>query len=213
MGNAESTQKREIGSRNSGACNFLTTSGRECPVQVASRHLGPGFKASGEKRVGANEEPRITLDNRSSYRVSYWVAKDDKTRATAQHILIVRAMGLEATLGNGGETASSNGSRETEGTCDMEEDANILLRNHRIQAGAETQTKEVVFPKDCQDLRVYGFFEEEGKWILFKDKVYSIGWFRKVFTLSALDTCISPYTKTRNSNYNNDTVRAVHHCP
>lgn len=210
MGVAESKTHAAMGSRNSGQ---LTTSRHGGSERFARRTFGPEFKASAEERVGSDKDARICFENRSSYRVSYWAIEEDKTRSTAQEKRIVTDMGVALRFGNaGGKVSGNNAGRDTGGTVATGQatqggEAQFLMRDQRIEPGAETRTADVRFPNGCRDLRVYGFFEEEGEWRLFKDKRYSIGWFSKVITLTALDKSISPYTKTRNNA--DATVRAI----
>lgn len=213
MGGVESKAEAEIGSRNSGPCDLLTTARRETSEQFARRHLGPEFKASDEERVAKNKEARIIFQNRSSYRVSYWVVQEVKKHTTAHRQHILKVMGVEPKIGYGGAAASGNASREGMEAIQMDqEEAYFLMKDHHIEPCPETLTVDVCFPEDCKDLRVYGFFEaEKGEWQLFKDKVYSIAWLRKKITLTALDGSISPYTRDRNCNPN-VAVRSVCVC-
>ncbi|CAN0428214.1 unnamed protein product [Ectocarpus fasciculatus] len=74
------------------------------------------------------------------------------------------------------------------------------MRDHRIEPPAagmavgSTRT-EVPFPKGSTDMRVYAFFQRKNdkKWVQYKDKVYSIGRGKKVYTLDATNLGIAPY--------------------
>lgn len=56
------------------------------------------------------------------------------------------------------------------------------------------------FPKGCQELRVFGYYDsgKEGskqkKWRRFKNKVYSIDRGNKIFTLIAMDDELEMFT-------------------
>ncbi|CAN0077264.1 unnamed protein product [Ectocarpus sp. 8 AP-2014] len=86
--------------------------------------------------------------------------------------------------------------REAEILGHLEEVPYFLMRDHRIEPPAagiavgSTRT-EVPFPKGSTDMRVYAFFQrkDDKKWVRYKDKFYSIGRGKKVYTLDATNQC------------------------
>lgn len=203
MGSTESTPGREIGSRSSDPCVILTTANETSSKDVIRGHFGRDFLYSHEERVGLDKQPRIVFGNLSSYRVSYWAIEEHKAKPCTSHKRLVNAMEDQLETGNNGtsHTASGQETRERTETVEAAENACFLMRDGRIEPGAANHPPiEVQFPKDCKELRVFGYFEEDGQWKIFKDKVYSICWFRKVFALTACDASIALYTKGRNDN-------------
>lgn len=140
-------------------------------------------------------EPRVFLANESEFCVSYWVVQEDKMRTTAHLESIVSSIGLHLNLGNTGGNVTGDLERKTEESTNTEESVYFLMRDHRMAVGGRTQHTHVAFPADCQEVRVYGFFEENGQWRRFKDKVYSIAREQKNFHITAITSNIVPYAK------------------
>lgn len=85
--------------------------------------------------------------------------------------------------------------REGDRAREEEDDGmRFLTRDHRMEPREGTQHTRVPFPVDCRELRVFAFFESGGgdRWLLFLDKAYSLGLFKKVFTFIASNVDISP---------------------
>lgn len=165
--------------------------------------LSPEFLASTQKPTacwGKEQQPGLFLGNNSGYRISYWVTQEDKKRNKAHEERIATSMGLHLNLGSMVTGGGLRGGvkREKEKLIETEEGGvYFLMRDHRMGPRGETQPTQVPFPADCREVRVYGFFEEDGDWRPYKDKVYSIGRGKKSFTLNALDSNIAPYAKNR----------------
>lgn len=140
-------------------------------------------------------EPRVILANRSAYSVSYWVVQEDKKRTTEHVESIVSSIGLHLNVGNTGGNLAGDLERTTEDTTQTGSVVYFLMRDHRMCPGGRTQPTQVPFPMDCHDVRVYGFFEENGQWRRFKDKVYSIAREKKDFHITALTSNIIPYAQ------------------
>lgn len=158
--------------------------------------VGLGFVASIKSPTSFwSPEPRVVLANRSDYSVSYWVVQEDKKRTTEHLESIVSSIGLHLNVGNTGGSLAGDLERTTEDTAHTENVAYFLMRDHRMCPGGRTQPTQVPFPMDCQDVRVYGFFQENGQWRRFKDKVYSIAREKKDFHITALTSNIIPYAK------------------
>ena len=149
-------------------------------------------------------EPRIVLANRSAYRVSYWVAQEDKKkRTTARHQQqqqIVTSINQHLNVGHPGtasglssEAKRTTTSKESPAAVEADEAVYFLTRDHRMGPMGNTQATKIPFPVDCQDMRVYAFFELDGRWRLYEDKVYSIGLFKKVFNHTSFDGNITPH--------------------
>ena len=80
---------------------------------------------------------------------------------------------------------------EKEEDCDY---VPFLTRDHRMAPRGGTQPTKIPFPVDCQQIRVFAFFESgrgDG-WRLCLNKAYSLGLFRKVFSFIASDADITP---------------------
>lgn len=158
-------------------------------------------------------EPRIVLANKSSFRVSYWVAQEDKNKtpdnsarhqrqvvtSINQHLNVLGGQTTSAASGLQRDpmettTTATTGESPSSPPADLDEDAvYFLTRDHRMGPMGNTQATKVAFPVDCQDMRVYAFFEVDGRWRLYEDKVYSIGLFKKVFTLTSINSNITPH--------------------
>lgn len=158
--------------------------------------LSPEFVASAEAPSSSwGTEPRLILGNSSGYRVSYWVLQEDKKRTMAHEQRIASSVGLHLNLANTGGGLSGDLKKEKEQTIETEVGDFFLMRDYRMGPNGSTQPTQVPFPANCKQVRVYGFFEEDGQWQRYKDKVYSIGRGKKSFTLNALDSNIAPYAK------------------
>lgn len=141
--------------------------------------------------------PCLFLGNSSGYRVSYWVIQEDKRRTSAHQERIASSVGLHLNLGHTGGKLSGALRRGREENIETEAvGVYFLLRDHRMGPNGSCQPTQVPFPANCEQVRVYGFFEEEdGQWQRYKDKVYSIGRGNRSFTLNALDSNIAPYAR------------------
>ena len=84
-----------------------------------------------------------------------------------------------------------------EAPIDIDSDVYFLTRDHRMGAAGQTQPTKIAFPIDCRGMRVYAFFEVNGLWRIYKEKVYSIGLFKKVFTFTSFDVNIAPHVDKR----------------
>lgn len=157
-----------------------------------------------------NAEPRIILANTSDYIVSYWVVEEEKKRTKAQHERMATSIALHLNVNNiTNKTKLSERDRklreaeEEEGgrVLAKEEDydaAYFLTRDHRMGRKGTTQPTRVPFPADCQHLRIYGFFERDGEWQVYKDKVYSIALRNKTFHVTATTpNIITPHSRRK----------------
>lgn len=136
------------------------------------------------------------MANDSDYIVSYWVIQEDKMRTREYREKIADSMGLHISLDTSGGSFTGDVKRKKKETIDMEESMHFLMRDHRMGARGSTQPTRVAFPLDCEEVRVYGFFESEGgKWLCYKNKVYSIARRKKSVLLTALNSNIAPYAK------------------
>lgn len=160
--------------------------------------VGSGVAASIESPTAFwSPEPRVLLANRSDYSVSYWVVQEDKKRTTEHLESIVSSIGMHLNVGNQGGSLAGDVERTKEETTHTEEGVYFLMRDHRMGPNGSTQPTQVPFPADCEDVRVYGFFEENGQWQRFKDKVYSIARDKKDFYITALTSNIVPYANKK----------------
>lgn len=155
-----------------------------------------------------NAEPRVVLANKSDYIVSYWVVEEDKRSAKAKQERVASSIGLHL---NASKISENNLSgylkklkEEQEATlakAEREEDedvAHFLTRDHRMGRNGSTQPTQVSFPAGCQHVRVYGFFEKDGEWQPYQDKVYSIALRNKNFNVTATTSNITaPHSKRR----------------
>lgn len=160
--------------------------------------LSPEFAASVMAPTSHwRTEPRLFLGNNSGYRVSYWVIQEDKQRTSAHQERIASSVSLHLNLGHTGGSLSGDVKRGKEETIETEAmGVYFLMRDHRMGPNGSSQPTQVPFPANCEQVRVYGFFEEEdGQWQRYKDKVYSIGRGKRSFILNALDSNIAPYAK------------------
>lgn len=154
--------------------------------------IGPGFAASIESPTAfLSPAPRIILANRSDYCVSYWVVQEDKIRTTEHLETIVSSIGVHLNI----EKPAGDVERTREETARTEEGVYVLMRDHRMGPRGTTQPTQVPFPARCHEVRVYGFFEVNGQWRRFKDKVYSIARKKKDFHITALTSNIVPYAE------------------
>lgn len=180
------------------------------PPTHASSRFSPELLESTEAPTSCwgADQPRLHLANQSSYRVSYWVVQEDKNITKVLNTRLASSMGLHLNLGSitgGGVEGSVKKEKEEIIETGQGERVYFLLRDFRMEPRGSTQPTEVPFPADCQAVRVYGFFEEEdeedqeedGKWKLYRDKVYSIGRGHKSFALNALDSNITPYARAK----------------
>lgn len=191
---------------------------------------GVGFLAGRVKirRTAANgpgvyrdTEPRVVLDNKSSYRVSYWVIEEDTHNnpwdaARRERLIGSMKRYLNATnlareqvhtlsveqpvVGEKINGTEKEASVEEEDDGDADEGVYFLTRDHRMQMKGATQATRVPFPVESTEMRVFAFFEDNArrpqrKWHLFLDRQISIRLFRKVFTVTASDEDITPYVK------------------
>lgn len=151
--------------------------------------------------VYRDTEPRVILDNKSCYRVSYWVVEEDKNIVTAinKEAYEERLVGSMTRYLNGSSnTARGVGWAKQEDRSDEEEDGvYFLTRDHRMGPRGATQATKVPFPVKCHEMRVFSFFEEDGQWHNFQDRDISTGLFKKVFAITARDADIAPYAKHR----------------
>lgn len=174
-------------------------------------------------RVYRDTEPRVILDNKSSYRVSYWVLEEDKDVTVSKNKANPEQLvGSMRRYLNASNNVRGRGRREREqqtvggarGEGDEEEDEEdeekgvyFLTRDHRMEPRGRTQATKVAFPAGCEKMRVCGFFEgADGQWHQFQDKEISIGLFRKVFTVTGADADIAPY-----NTYTHNNTRAAAH--
>lgn len=169
--------------------------------------------ANKHQAVYRDTEPRVVLDNKSSYRVSYWVVEEDKKNKNItidnreQHT--ERLVGSMRRYLNASNNARGVWSlkQEEDGEDDEEEEEEekkgvyFLTRDHRMEPRGGTQATKVPFPVRCREMRVCSFFQEDGQWHRFQDTEVSIGLFKKVFTITALDADIAPYAKRRCDAY------------
>lgn len=118
--------------------------------------------------------PRIVMSNQSSFRVSYWVVREDKKRIRAHRRHVFNSMGLQFTAGLNGGGAWVGVGRSAGVDVDTEETKEYLMIDHRLGPMGCTPDTEVSFPVGCRELRVLAFFEMDGTWHRYKDKVYSI---------------------------------------
>lgn len=162
----------------------------------SSQHVGAEVQTHIERlAVYRDTEPRISLGNQSAYSVSYWVFEDsNRKRTKASRKRLVRSMGLQLNGGNPAErTATGGTNKEKEDIVDQDDGSvYFLTRDHRMGPMGGTQATKVPFPVGCQEMRVCAFFEVDGQWQLFHNKVYSIGLFRKIFNFTALDVHMAP---------------------
>lgn len=162
--------------------------------------VGPEFSASIETPTSYRDrEPRIELFNRSDYSVSYWVVQEDKQRTTAHLETIVKSIGLSLNAGNTGASVTGDLERKHEERTETESGVYYLMKDYRIGRSDISASTKVPFPADCEDVRVYGFFEDDGEWLPFKDKVYSISRREKIFQLTATNPNITPYARSATS--------------
>eukprot|EP00904_Undaria_pinnatifida_P003191 jgi/Undpi1/12873/HiC_scaffold_7.g02540.m1 len=158
--------------------------------------VGQDFASSIETPTSfMDSEPRIVLSNRSKYTVSYWVVQEDKKRTTSHLKSIVSNIGLHLNAGNAGASVTGDLERNREETKHIEVGVYYLMKDYRMGPEGTTATTQVPFPADCEDVRVYGFFDDGGEWRAFKDKLYSISRRNKIFELTASTPNITPYAK------------------
>lgn len=160
---------------------------RMAPRGVASEYVGTRWR----------EEPSVILANHSDHVVSYWVIQEEKKRTKEHRERITGSMGLQLTVGSSGGSVAGDVKRENEETLETEEVVHFLTRDHRMGPNGTTQPTHVVFPADCEEVRVYGYFERDGEWLPYKDKVYSIARGKKNVLLTALNSTIAPYAEKR----------------
>lgn len=107
---------------------------------------------------------------------------------------IERSISAHLTAGNTGGTLSAGVGREEATTTESVQIEHVLVGDCRMGSNGTTQPTEIRFPDKCKELRVYGYFQREnGAWIRYKDKVYTIGRFKNDFFLTAVDSSIEPY--------------------
>lgn len=140
-------------------------------------------------------EPRAILDNKSSYRVSYWVVEENKNATTSNKVHAERL--VESMRRSLNASSDARGSKWAKAEDGEEKGVYFLTRDHRMDPRGRTQATKIPFPVRCQKMRVWAFFEEDGRWHCFQDRKVSIGLFKKVFTITALDADIAPYAKHR----------------
>lgn len=216
--NLQIDSQGEEGSPHAGADEGAWHSHRRGPrrARVGDGGSGAGFKhqsANDHHAVYRDTEPRVILDNKSSYRVSYWVVEEDKNK-NKKITIENREQHAERLVGSMRRylNASNNArgvwslKQEEDGEDDDEEEEGekgvyFLTRDHRMEPRGGTQATKVPFPVRCREMRVCSFFQEDGQWHRFQDKEVSIGLFKKVFTVTALDADIAPYAKRRCDAY------------
>lgn len=161
-----------------------------------------------------NTEPRVILANNSDYIVSYWVVEEEKKRTKAQHERIATSIGLQLnankiTTGGGANLSEDDlkklKQQEQETIAkEQEEDGEdvvyYLTRDHRMGRKGSTQPTKIPFPVDCRHVRLYGFFERDGVWRRYKDKVYSIALLNRNFRVTASTANIEPYVRFDHKN-------------
>lgn len=159
------------------------------------------MRASVELQTEWGTEPRIILSNKSPYRVSYSVLQADKKRTRMHHQQVIGSMGLLLNASSAGAVGgSADFNRTSNVTVETEETERYLMFDHRMEPMGQTQDTKVFFPVGCQELRVYAFFEEDGQWQFYKNKLYSIAPRNRNFQLTALRSNILPYTTARNTS-------------
>ena len=162
------------------------------------RNVGPEFGSTIETPTSFRDpEPRIMFANASEYTVSYWAVQEDKKRTIAHLESIVSNIGLHLNAGNTGASVAGDLGRNKEETKHIELGVYYLMKDYRMGPRGATATTRVPFPADCEDVRVYGFFDDDSGWRLFKDKVYSISRKNKIFELTASTPNITPYATGR----------------
>lgn len=101
------------------------------------------------------------------------------------------------------EMSGGAGTNKVELRGDTTEETEIIEECHEKgyiltgDDGVDSLGSTVVFPVDCKELRILGFFREKSSesWELYKNKVYSIGRRGKIFTLEARDDTIARHLK------------------
>lgn len=156
--------------------------------------VNPRRAASEDASTRWRGEPRVILANDSDYIVSYWVIQEDKMKTKEHREKIVHSMGLQLSIDTSGGGLTGDIKSKKKETIEMEEGSHFLMRDHRMGAAGSTQPTRVAFPADCEEVRVFGFFERGGgEWQCYKNKVYSISRRKKNMLLTALNSNIAPY--------------------
>lgn len=155
-----------------------------------------------------NAEPRVILANNSDYIVSYWVLEESKKRTKAQQERIARsiALHLNASKITGNNVAEDlQRLKEEEALAKAEEQDDVayyLTKDHRMGRKGSTQPTRIPFPAGCHHVRVYGLYEKNGEWHLYKDKVYSIALRNRNFRVTAstpkMRACFDPNNGPKN---------------
>lgn len=202
----------------------------------ANHHPSPGRKLSGLGKTGSivppffeapifslwSAEPRVILGNNSDYIVSYWVAQEDKKRTKAQQERIVSSIDLHLNpnkiIGkNLSEDLKRLKEKEEEGEAlanaagkeGDDEEVYYLTRDHRMGRRGSTQPTHVPFPAGCQHVRLYGFYERDGQWKPYEDKLYSIAWRNKNFRVITSTATINTHVGDGNHGSKGKQTRAT----
>lgn len=93
-------------------------------------------------------------------------------------------------------TLKGNTQENSETIQEYYDKGHIITDDARVEVSEEAT---VPFVEGCNDLRVLGFFRKDSSktWTRYKNKVYSIGWREKIYTLVATDENIQRHTDVR----------------
>lgn len=163
-------------------------------LSAVERHLPPNISAGSPAR-----EPRIVFGNMSSFIVSFWVLQEHKTQTTKIHHEVVTMVNARLNAGADISLAGNTG-RRNEKTVHNNVASCFIMTHSRIGPSAGLLGTHLNFPRNCTDLRVFGFFQMPGNglWKRFRNKVYSIDRGKKIFTVAPSDSNIHLYIHTCN---------------
>lgn len=178
------------------------------PVATSSKRRGRSRtrrKPSLERRdssIASDEEKAqkraIVLRNGSSYTVSYFVLREENmtTKSVETEVEKKILASLNCSVANG-PGVSLSAKRSSAKITKEENLPTFLLQDHRVLPSLcpgnkdhdEVGTK-IRYPKRCRNLRVFGFFHDEGQWKQYKNKVYRVGEKRTSHVVTAMNSQI-----------------------
>lgn len=131
-------------------------------------------------------EPAIVMKNHSSYVVIFTVVQEDKLRKVNASTKLCRR--ADFTLNTAVGFTTGAGMHKDEEEKMEHEDNYVLMKDHKL---GHNESTSVPFPRKCEDMRVYGFFQPKDLGQPhrkhFKEKVYSISRGRKIIELEITD--------------------------
>ena len=137
-------------------------------------------------------EPKIILKNTSKYKVYFNVLQENRLKIMAARERVQKETGASLDIaGNGIGRLGAKALQKSDITKELGGDQHFLAKALRVDSVGSS----VDFPRACKELRVFGFFRTDSSeaWTCFKNKVYSIGRRKKIFTLTATDERIEMF--------------------